>query len=258
MILLGFVLPSMTVSCTGMPGIGQSFSLYDIASLAGQTILYLVPIGAVVVIVFSLLPTQSISQINQYTIGQLVGAVISGLSILTSIISMNSQMNRLVVFDISPEFGLFVLVIGYVLIGIGIGLQWKDRSQLRDSGAGVYYSDSQSPYVWSQHVPTISEPASSDISNPRLELVSGNLPYRVVPLTKENLSLGRSADNDIKLDASDVSRHHARLRLAQGFWFIQDQESTTGTLVNGQAVHASRLNPGDKITIGDTTFVFRD
>jgi pSer/pThr/pTyr-binding forkhead associated (FHA) protein len=69
--------------------------------------------------------------------------------------------------------------------------------------------------------------------------------------------IGRGAGNHLQLADLKASRQHARLRFAQGMWFIQDQNSSGGTFVNGQRIQATRLNPGDQITIGDTAFIFR-
>ncbi len=64
--------------------------------------------------------------------------------------------------------------------------------------------------------------------------------------------------NQLRLADAAVEPQHARLRHAQAAWFIQDQNSATGTFVNGQRVTATRLNAGDRITVGDTAMIFQD
>lgn len=94
------------------------------------------------------------------------------------------------------------------------------------------------------------------VQAPLLELLSGNAPASVSILNSD-FGIGRSSQNDYVVKDSKVSRVHARIREAQGAWFIQDQNSASGTFVNGKRVQAQRLNDGDAVRIGDTTFKFR-
>ena len=71
------------------------------------------------------------------------------------------------------------------------------------------------------------------------------------------LSLGRSADADIRLDDRYASGIHARVFDRGGTYFVEDMNSTNGTLLNSQELHGeAELNPGDSIRIGDTEFRF--
>jgi len=47
-----------------------------------------------------------------------------------------------------------------------------------------------------------------------------------------------------------------RVRYAQGAYYLQDQGSTLGTLLNGRPIQATVLKNGDQITIGNTRFIF--
>ncbi len=70
-------------------------------------------------------------------------------------------------------------------------------------------------------------------------------------------TIGRSKDADCVLRDPNVSRHHAELRQAgSGEWTIADLGSTNGVKVNGRRVSSTRLNPGDRVTLGTTTFLF--
>jgi hypothetical protein len=70
-------------------------------------------------------------------------------------------------------------------------------------------------------------------------------------------TIGRSKDADCVLRDPNVSRHHAELRRSpQGEWTIADLGSTNGIKVNGRRVGSTRLNPGDEVTVGTTTFRF--
>ena len=99
------------------------------------------------------------------------------------------------------------------------------------------------------------EAISNSSSGSSLELVSGNLPTRIIPI-HDNFVIGRSSDNSLRLPDSSVSRHHVCLRFAQDMWFLQDQQSSGGTLVNGKNTEASRIHDGDEIAIGPFRFIF--
>lgn len=72
-----------------------------------------------------------------------------------------------------------------------------------------------------------------------------------------NATIGRSKDADCVLRDPNVSRRHAELHSSQsGDWTIADLGSTNGVKVNGRRVSSTRLNPGDQVTLGTTTFVF--
>ncbi|HEV2072461.1 MAG TPA: FHA domain-containing protein, partial [Thermomicrobiales bacterium] len=66
-------------------------------------------------------------------------------------------------------------------------------------------------------------------------------------------TIGRSPENDVVLDAPDVSRRHARIERNGKHLRIYDLNSTNGTRVNGEAVHISDLEPGDEIRLGGQT-----
>jgi FHA domain-containing protein len=71
------------------------------------------------------------------------------------------------------------------------------------------------------------------------------------------ISLGRSADADIRLDDRYASGIHARVFNRSGAYFVEDMNSTNGTLLNSRELHGeAELNPGDLIRIGDTEFRF--
>lgn len=64
-------------------------------------------------------------------------------------------------------------------------------------------------------------------------------------------SIGRDAVNDIVLPDEAASARHATLEADGGEWWIEDLDSTNGTLVNGARIEKrERLRPGDEIAIG--------
>jgi len=64
------------------------------------------------------------------------------------------------------------------------------------------------------------------------------------------MTIGRKEDNNIRIDNLAVSGHHAKLLTLFDDSFLEDLESTNGTLVNGQPIKKHPLKNGDVITIG--------
>lgn len=71
--------------------------------------------------------------------------------------------------------------------------------------------------------------------------------------------LGRDADCDIVLSHPTVSRHHCIISIEGGAYYITDNGSTNGVILNGSPlVGKQRLEQMDKIMIADTSMVFCD
>jgi pSer/pThr/pTyr-binding forkhead associated (FHA) protein len=74
----------------------------------------------------------------------------------------------------------------------------------------------------------------------------------VVPLVRDEVTIGRKEGNTIRLTERNVSRRHARLFRDDGAFFVEDLGSYNGVKVNGRRIEAPvRLNDGDHILIGD-------
>ena len=73
---------------------------------------------------------------------------------------------------------------------------------------------------------------------------------QAVSIDKERLTIGRRPHNDIVLDMRAVSAQHAALVTVLDSSFIEDLDSTNGTLVNGQVVRKHYLQHGDIVQIG--------
>ncbi len=90
------------------------------------------------------------------------------------------------------------------------------------------------------------------MSNFRLVLRAGPTPGKVFSLDKDEMFIGREANNDITINDPEVSRRHARLYVQGGNMILEDLGSTNGTSVNGQRLTGPYvLRAGEIITLGE-------
>jgi hypothetical protein len=79
---------------------------------------------------------------------------------------------------------------------------------------------------------------------------------RIFPLDKNEISIGRSLDNQLVINDLGISRTHAKLVARSGHFSIRDQNSTSGTFVNGQRVRKKVLNSGDIISLAGIPMLY--
>lgn len=95
-----------------------------------------------------------------------------------------------------------------------------------------------------QPVPTPGAPGE-------LVAVTGEALGSVFRIESEPVVIGRGSEAGVRIDASDVSREHARLRrLESGEVELSDLGSSNGTLLNGAPCTRSLLRSGDRIQVG--------
>lgn len=70
------------------------------------------------------------------------------------------------------------------------------------------------------------------------------------PLDKDRLTIGRRPSCDIRLENLAISGEHAAVLAEDGLFYIEDNRSTNGTLVNGRAITRHQLQDGDRIGLG--------
>src|SRR5947209_7075603 len=74
----------------------------------------------------------------------------------------------------------------------------------------------------------------------------------VVPLVRDEITIGRQDGNTIRLTERNVSRRHARLVKDNGFVLIEDLGSYNGVRVNGEKISGpTKIKEGDLVEIGD-------
>ena len=71
------------------------------------------------------------------------------------------------------------------------------------------------------------------------------------------LSIGRSADADVRIEDRFSSAVHVRLYSRGASYYVEDMDSTNGTFLNGAVLEGeAELRDLDEIKIGDTEFRF--
>ncbi len=74
----------------------------------------------------------------------------------------------------------------------------------------------------------------------------------VVPLIREELTIGRQDGNTIRLTERNVSRRHAKLLRGQDSILIEDLDSYNGVRVNGTRIQGKvEIKEADRVQIGD-------
>jgi pSer/pThr/pTyr-binding forkhead associated (FHA) protein len=71
------------------------------------------------------------------------------------------------------------------------------------------------------------------------------------------ISIGRSADADIRIEDRFASGVHARIYSRGASYYVEDMNSTNGTFLNGGRLDGeAELSDLDELRIGDTEFRF--
>jgi hypothetical protein len=139
------------------------------------------------------------------------------------------------------------------LIVLYLFLLWIARSALRDLRRTVSPAPDATGF---HHTPGFAAPAGRGDSwliaergggldqGERFDLIGG-------------LSIGRSRDADVQIDDRYASGVHARIFNREGRSYVEDMNSTNGTLLNDASLKGeAELLDGDIVRIGDTEFRF--
>lgn len=85
------------------------------------------------------------------------------------------------------------------------------------------------------------------------------------PLREGILTIGRSPENDIRIDDITVSGRHAMIEVNPSEYldgvndiYISDRQSTNGTLINGKYIKRQLFKHGDIAKIGQHEFALVD
>lgn len=258
LIVVGFFMPLTNVNMDfmGFINVEYSVTMRDI----GRTIerVNLVLIGAFISIVLSFLSPKNDQQRFYFTLGKAGGLGLGFLIMVFDYIDPfdfslgHNILTRIV--EMRVGLGFYLLILGYILGGYGVAMEFFQSPKNSQIFRQQFMRQNDPPAFESPKYADAPAGFSSN-NEPRLELISGNAPA-VVSISSADFSIGRSRQNDFSSKDPQVSRIHARIRQSQGAWFIQDQNSTSGTFVNGRRIQAQRLNDGDQIRFGKITFRF--
>lgn len=82
---------------------------------------------------------------------------------------------------------------------------------------------------------------------------SAGVSGQMFKLNTAEMTIGRGADVEIRIDDEGISRKHARFtQTAPGCFRLSDLGSRNGTFVNGERIVSAELKDGDKVQVGST------
>lgn len=77
-------------------------------------------------------------------------------------------------------------------------------------------------------------------------------------LNRDEISVGRTLNNDFVIEHPSVSKRHAQITTSQGHHVVTDLGSSNGTFINGQRVTtATKLEDGCEVRFGRARYVYR-
>jgi ABC-type multidrug transport system ATPase subunit len=71
-----------------------------------------------------------------------------------------------------------------------------------------------------------------------------------IPSEKDIVTIGRGPDNDVVIDAPQISRHHARLVRGKEVVWVEDLDSANGTFIDGHRIRRQKLAEGQTLSFG--------
>ena len=90
---------------------------------------------------------------------------------------------------------------------------------------------------------------------PKLVVLSGPLGKSEFRFSTP-LSIGRDASNPICIDDPTIAQIHCKIARQNNSFLLTDQDTSSGTFVNGIPVKERVLTPGDQIAVGSSLFLF--
>ena len=86
-----------------------------------------------------------------------------------------------------------------------------------------------------------------------LTVNSGTLTSRIFELESGFLTIGRGENCSVRFDPAMeriASKQHAFIEAKADGYYLTDNESTNGTILNGERIQKSKLNSGDIVQFG--------
>lgn len=142
-----------------------------------------------------------------------------------------------------------VLKFGFIAV-LYLFLFWVARTALRDLGGSGFVASNETGYHDAVDSPAredaflIVEEGGGLKRGERYDLFGG-------------LSIGRSPDADVRVEDRYASGIHCRVFSRGGSFWVEDMNSTNGTLLNSAELHGeAQMADGDLVRIGDTELRF--
>jgi FHA domain-containing protein len=146
------------------------------------------------------------------------------------------------------------LKFGFIAV-LYLFLLWIVRSALKDlrrtvapapDATGFHQAPGFVPHPSAGDAWLVAERGGGLAAGERFDLIGG-------------LSIGRSAEADVRIDDRYASGVHARIFSRDGRTYIEDMNSTNGTLLNDATLRGeAELIDGDVVRIGDTEFRYEN
>lgn len=85
------------------------------------------------------------------------------------------------------------------------------------------------------------------IDSPNASSDAGTMGF---PVDKDVVTIGRGPDNDVVIDAPQISRHHARIIRNNNIVWVEDLDSANGTFIDGRRIRREKLGAGQTLSFG--------
>ena len=84
----------------------------------------------------------------------------------------------------------------------------------------------------------------------KLLITIGHEQREVLIERQEEVTIGRSSGNELRIPDTRLSRRHARIERDELGFLLRDLQSSNGTWLNRRRVESDRLLQGDEIRVG--------
>lgn len=76
-------------------------------------------------------------------------------------------------------------------------------------------------------------------------------------IDKNGATIGKGSDNNIIINDKTVSSHHSKIYFNNGYYFLEDLQSTNGTYLNAKKIFKEKINHNDTFKFGKCEGILR-